>query len=234
MKNDILTVEQLNAYYKNKQVLHDISFHIGEGEIVGLVGESGCGKSTLGKSILGMVKQTDGTITNNGGRIQMVFQDPFHSLNPKKKIGWILSEPLYVNHICNKQEREQRVREMLHRVGLDEEISKRYPNELSGGQRQRVCIALSLMLNPKLIIADEPVSALDVTIQAKILKLLLELNHKYGIAILFISHDLKVVYEMCSRIMIMRDGRIIEQGTDDEIFFHPTENYTKTLLASIM
>ncbi len=234
MKNNILTVEHLNAYYKDKQVLHDISFQIGEGEIVGLVGESGCGKSTLGKSILGMVNQVDGIIDNQSGRIQMIFQDPFHSLNPKKKIGWILNEPLYVNHIGSKQERVVKVREMLHRVGIDEELLDRYPSELSGGQRQRVCIALALMLNPKLIIADEPVSALDVTIQAKILRLLLELNHKYGIAFLFISHDLKVVYELCSRMLIMQDGRIIEQGSDDEIFFHPKENYTKTLLNSIM
>lgn len=234
MMNSILKVEHLDAYYGQKQVLHDISFDINEGEIVGLVGESGSGKSTLGKSILDMVKHSEDSIASSCGNIQMIFQDPYHSLNPKKRIGWILQEPLRVNKIGTKQEQREKVLEMMKRVGLEAELINRYPNELSGGQRQRVCIALSLMLNPKLVIADEPVSALDVTIQSRILKLLYELNHKYGIAILFISHDLKVVYELCSRIIIMKDGRIVEQGKDEEIFFHPKEEYTKKLLSSVL
>ncbi len=234
MSNEILRVEHLNAYYKKTQVLHDITFSIKAGEIVGLVGESGCGKSTLARSILGMVQKTEGGIVHETAFPQMVFQDPLHSLNPMKTVGWILTEPLHAQRIGTKSERRKRVLTMLERVGLSEEYYDRYPKELSGGQRQRVCIAAALMLNPKLIVADEPVSALDVTIQDHILKLLSELNRKYQIAFLFISHDLKVVYELCSRIMIMQDGRIIEQGSDDAVFFHPQEAYTKRLISSVM
>lgn len=242
-KELLLEVHHLNAYYKEreslfkqksvrKQVLKDISLQMYEGEIVGLVGESGCGKSTLGKSILGMVKDTEGEIRHYSKRPQMVFQDPYGSLNPIKRIGWLLEEPLRIQGTCTEEERKRRAKEMLSMVGLDDKFSERYPHELSGGQRQRICIAMALMLSPKLIIADEPVSALDVTVQAQIMELLLKLNKELHVAILFISHDLKVVYQLCSRILVMNEGRIIEQGSDADIYFNPRQEYTKALMDS--
>ena len=232
--NEILRVAHLNAYYKKKQILHDISFSIGEGEIVGLVGESGCGKSTLAKAVLGILPRVDGEVVHFTQMPQMIFQDPYHSLNPAMKVGRILEEPLLIRQMKDKEERLQTVRDMMNRVGLEEELLDRYPKQLSGGQRQRVCIGCALMQNPGLIIADEPVSALDVTVQAKVLKLLYHLNKEYGIAFLFISHDLRVVYELCNRVLIMQDGRIIEQGSDEQVFFHPKQEYTKKLLSAIM
>ena len=232
--NEILRVAHLNAYYKKKQILHDISFSIGEGEIVGLVGESGCGKSTLAKSVLGILPHVEGEVVHFTQMPQMIFQDPYHSLNPAMKIGRILEEPLLIRQMKDGKERLQTVRNMMNRVGLEEELLDRYPKQLSGGQRQRVCIGCALMQNPGLIIADEPVSALDVTVQAKVLKLLYHLNREFGIAYLFISHDLRVVYELCNRVLIMQDGRIIEQGSDEEVFFHPKQEYTKKLFSAIM
>ena len=232
--NEILRVAHLNAYYKKKQILHDISFSIGEGEIVGLVGESGCGKSTLAKSVLGILPHVEGEVVHFTQMPQMIFQDPYHSLNPAMKIGRILEEPLLIRQMKDGKERLQTVRAMMNRVGLEEELLDRYPKQLSGGQRQRVCIGCALMQNPGLIIADEPVSALDVTVQAKVLKLLYHLNREFGIAFLFISHDLRVVYELCNRVLIMQDGRIIEQGSDEQVFFHPKQEYTKKLLSAIM
>ena len=198
--NIILKVSNLNTWYREKtdrfgsvsvrkQVLKDVSFDIKQGEIVGLVGESGCGKSTLAKTILGIVKDYDGTVEHGSTGAQMVFQDPYGSLNPAKTIGWILEEPLRIRGELKDPERNKRVEEMIRLVGLDESYLSRKPRELSGGQRQRICIALALMMEPKLIIADEPVSALDVTVQDQILRLLLKLNRDLGIAILFISHD---------------------------------------------
>lgn len=243
MADKILTVEHLNAYFKTegklfggsktrKQILHDVSFDMERGEIVGLVGESGCGKSTLGKSILGMVKDTEGSIIHYSEHPQMVFQDPYGSLNPSKKVGWIIEEPLRIRGGMTDQERNAKVLRRLLRVGLDEKFAERYPNELSGGQRQRVCIALALVLNPQLLIADEPVSALDVTVQAQIIELLQKINQDLGIAMLFISHDLKVVYQLCSRVMVMKKGEIVEQGKTDDVYFHPQHEYTKQLLHS--
>ena len=240
----LLRVAHLNAYYRDKagafgnggvrkQILKDVSFEIGYGEIVGLVGESGCGKSTLAKCVLGIVRDHDGVIEHGSSGAQMVFQDPYGSLNPAKTIGWILEEPLRIRGELRDPERNKRVAEMIKLVGLDESYLTRRPNELSGGQRQRICIALALMTEPELIIADEPVSALDVTVQDQILKLLLKLNREMGIAILFISHDLKVVYSVCSRVMVMKAGEIVEQGTDDEIYHSPNHPYTKQLLASV-
>lgn len=241
----ILKVSHLNAFYSDKtgafgnggerkQILKDVSFEIRRGEIVGLVGESGCGKSTLAKCVLGIVKDYNGQIEHLSAGAQMVFQDPYGSLNPVKTIGWILEEPLRIRGELRDPERNKRVAEMIKLVGLDESYLTRRPNELSGGQRQRICIALALMTEPKLIIADEPVSALDVTVQDQILKLLLKLNKELGIAILFISHDLKVVYSVCSRVMVMKEGEIVEQGTDTQIYNNPSHPYTKQLLESVL
>lgn len=241
-KKTVLSVEGLNVYYKKqkglfgkairKAYVKNASFTVNEGEIIGLVGESGCGKSTLAKAILGVVKDTDGIIRHYSDNPQMIFQDPFGSLNPSKKIAWILSEPLRIRGGMSEEEMHKKAVEMLQRVGLGPQYADRKPRELSGGQRQRVCIALSLMLGPKLIIADEPVSALDVTVQDQILRLLLKLNKELNIAIIFISHDLKVVYEICDRVMVMKDGVILEQGTDNDIYLNPKEDYTKLLLES--
>lgn len=238
----ILTVSDLNSFYKKEsagvsrrrrvQILHDVSFSMEQGEILGLVGESGCGKSTLAKVILGMVPDRTGTIVCEDVHPQMIFQDPYGSLNPAKKIGWILQEPL--RNLCDltKEERYDRAATMLQHVGLDEKFMERFPDELSGGQRQRVCIGAALMLHPKLLIADEPVSALDVTIQAQVLKLLLQLKEEFGLSILFISHDLRVVYQICDHVMIMQQGRVVEQGESDEVYFSPKHPYTKGLLAA--
>lgn len=230
---DILNIENLNVYYGKNHILKDINLRISEGEIVGLLGESGCGKSTLAKTICGLIDVSSGTVTVKD-KPRMIFQDPYGSLNPSMKIGRILEEPLRINTKMNRDERKQRVVEMAERTGIDINLLNSYPDELSGGQRQRVSIALSLMLNPSLVIADEPVSALDVTIQKKVLTLLYELNRDYNVGMLFISHDLKVIYEMCSRIYIMKDGMIIEDGTDEEIFRNPKDEYTKSLLLSAM
>ncbi len=244
MDDVILRVEGLNAYYKDKnysifkrregrrQVLKDISFEVKRGEILGLVGESGSGKSTLGKAVLSIVKDTEGTIEHFSERPQMIFQDPYSSLNPSKTIGWILEEPLRIQGKLSDRERDEKVINMLRRAGLDESFLTRRPRELSGGQRQRVCIALALIQEPELIIADEPVSALDVTIQAQIIRLLLELNRDLGIAVIFISHDLKVVYQICGRVLVMHDGQIVEQGTDREVYYTPKHEYTKKLLTA--
>lgn len=244
---NILNVRNLNVYYKNKEtllsrfrgksesslqhVLKDVSFDMKKGEVLGLVGESGCGKTSLAKAILGMQKQYDGTIALDCPNPQMVFQDPYSSLNPSKKIGWILEEPLRMKaQKLSKTERVKKVDQMLARVGLDEKLKEHYPTELSGGQRQRVAIAAALLCDTNFLIADEPVSALDVTIQAQIIKLLLKLHRELGISILFISHDLRVVYQMCDRVIIMRNGEILEQGKVEEVYAKPVSDYTRLLL----
>ena len=215
---------------KRNEVLKDLSFTMEKGEVLGLVGESGCGKSTLAKVILGLLKPDSGTVIVSGNRQQMVFQDPYGSLNPAKKIGWIMEEPLRIQRKLPGKERRQKVLEMLKKVGLDEKIADRYPNQLSGGQRQRVCIGEALMTNPGLLVADEAVSALDVTIQAQILELLEQLKEEMGLSILFISHDMRVVYQLCDRVMIMKDGTIVESGDVDTVYFSPQHEYTKELL----
>ncbi len=212
------------------EVLKGISFDIEEGEIVGLVGESGCGKSTLAKAILGLVKPDSGEIIHHSDHPQMIFQDPYSSLNPAKNVRFILEEPLKNMTSLSADERLIRAKERLIQAGLDEKYLTHMPSELSGGQRQRVCIAQSLMMNPKLLLADEPVSALDVTIQAQILKLLDELQDKLKLSILFISHDLRVVYNLCDRVMVMRNGVIVEQGVPHDIYRHPKHEYTEKLL----
>lgn len=215
-----------------QEVLHDVTFDIRHGEILGLVGESGTGKSTLSRAILGMIKPDRGSITHYTKRPQMIFQDPYSSLNPAYTVEWILEEPLRIYGKYDGPERKRRVREMLRRVELPEEVLAAKPAELSGGQRQRVSIATALIQRPKFLIADEPVSALDVTIQAQILKLLKTLRDELDLSYLFISHDLNVVYQLCDRVLVMKHGRIVEQGTVDEIFDHPKEDYTKQLLAA--
>ena len=211
--------------------LSDVSFDVKEGEILGLAGESGCGKSSLSRAILGIQKKgVTGSVKHYAKRPQMVFQDPAGSLNPSEKIGFILEEPIKVKGHFDKEERKRRVRDMLKKVDLDEEILDRYPNELSGGQRQRVCIAAALMQEPKFLIADEPVSALDVTVQSQILDLLRRLHKELGITILFISHDLRVVYNLCDRVMVMKSGKIVEMGELDDVYFNPQHEYTKSLM----
>ncbi len=239
----ILEVRNLNSYYtenrslfggkgKRKQVLKDVSFDIYEGEIIGLVGESGSGKTTLSRAILGLLKDIDGQIIHHSERPQMVFQDPFSSLNPAHSIGWILEEPLRIQGKLNSAERKAAVVDILEQVGLDGSYVTRRPHELSGGQRQRISIASAVITRPKLIIADEPVSALDVTIQAQILQLLVDLRNKFDLSCLFISHDLNVVYQICSRVLVMQNGVIVEQNTVDELFKDPKHPYTKQLLAA--
>lgn len=215
-----------------QEVLHDVSFDVHRGEILGLVGESGTGKSTLARTILGMVRPDAGEVVHYTKRPQMIFQDPYSSLNPAYTVGWIMEEPLRIYGKYDAAERKRRVRDMLERVELPEECLAARPAELSGGQRQRVSIATALIQRPKFLIADEPVSALDVTIQAQVLKLLRNLRDELDLSYLFISHDLNVVSQLCDRVLVMKQGRIVEQGTVDEIFDHPKEAYTKQLLAA--
>lgn len=235
----VLEVRHMNSFYKDRgqkrqQVLKDVSFVVHQGEILGLVGESGCGKSTLSKAILGFVKDYEGEIIHHTKNPQMVFQDPFSSLNPGKKIGWILEEPLRHNSRAGKAERRQQVENMIERVGLTRDYLERYPRELSGGQRQRVSIAISLIQGSRFIIADEPVSALDVTIQKQIMELMISLQEEMGLSYLFISHDLNVIYQMCDRVIVMKDGQIVEEGEIEEVYSHPKHPYTKQLLESSM
>lgn len=239
MSEPVVKVENLNVWYgkpqiigrdKRVHILHDVSFEIKRGEILGLVGESGCGKSTLARAILGIETGKTGTIIHNTFRPQMVFQNPYGSLNPYKKIGWIIEEPLRVQRKYNSEERKRRVLELLGQVGLPESYMNRYPDELSGGQRQRVAIAAALIQQPELIILDEPVSALDVTVQAQILRLLIDIKKQYNLSYLFISHDLNVVYQICDRIMVMKKGEIVESGDIETVYNHPQHPYTLQLL----
>ena len=234
MAEPIVRVAHLSSWYgrgrERKQVLRDVSLDLFPGEALGIVGESGSGKSTLAKCVLGMVTDTAGTLEVNSPRPQMVFQDPYGSLNPAKTVGWILEEPLRAAGVKDKTERRRKARDFLPLVGLEEEHLTRKPAQLSGGQRQRVAIAAALIQGSKLIVLDEPVSALDVTLQAQILRLLADLKEKLGLSYLFISHDLAVVYQLCSRVAVMTGGEVVEQGDVDEIYDHPGHPYTKKLL----
>ena len=237
----------LRASKFNKAV-DDVSFQIKPGETLGLVGESGCGKSTLGRCVARLYKPTAGEVKFAGQditkissrqlrplrqHIQMIFQDPMESLNARHTVGDILAEPFIVQQIGDKESRNKRVRELLEIVGLPARSASRYPFEFSGGQRQRICIARSIALNPKLIICDEPVSALDVSIQSQILNLLNELQKEFNLAYLFIAHDLAVVKHISDRIAIMYLGKIVESGEGQEIYRNPQHPYTRSLMSAI-
>ena len=249
MEDLLLDVKHLKKYFGTPSgLLHavdDVSFSVKRGTTLGVVGESGCGKSTLGSTLLYLDEPTGGEILFEGTnlqsvgkkefkrirpRMQMIFQDPFSALNPARTVGWILEEPLRIYGKYDAAERRCRVEEMLEQVGLSASCMSRRPHELSGGQRQRVCIALALIVRPRLVIADEPVSALDVTIQAQILQLLADLRQQYELSYLFISHDMNVVYQLCDRVIVMKEGQIVEQAAVDELFAHPQHEYTQQLL----
>ena len=235
MKETILSTEKLNISYAKGQerpTVSEMDFEIKRGEIVGLVGESGSGKSTFAKAVIGMLPHISGNLMKNTNKIQMVFQDPYSSLNPAKKIGWIMEEPLRMQTKLTKEERRKKVLEIAKKVEIDEELLNHYPSELSGGQRQRICIGIALITEPELLIADEPVSALDVTIQAQVLKLLLQLQKEMNLSIIFISHDLRVVYNMCNRVYIMKNGKVVEEGDVKEVYKNPKSEYTKQLLTA--
>lgn len=238
----IIELDAVNVFYKEKKrslfgpagrkhAVKDVTLHVREGEILGIVGESGSGKSSLAKAIVGLQAQVEGEIRLGTGTPQMVFQDPYGSLNPSKRIGWLLQEPLRL--ACPKmteEEREKRVDEILTKVDLPLRYKKRFPSELSGGQRQRVAIALALVLNRKLIVLDEPVSALDVTVQEQILELLLRLRREEGLSYIFISHDMQVIRRVCDYVCVMYQGEIVENAKTEQIFEAPQHAYTKKLI----
>ena len=235
------------------RAVDDVTFHIDEGEILGLVGESGCGKTTTSRCILRAIRPTSGEIrfrTKAGNTVridrlsdaemrklrremQLVFQDPFSSLNPRMTLLDIVGEPLLVNRIGNRRQREERVAELLELVGLRPEYMRRFPHAFSGGQRQRIGIARALALNPRLVVADEPVSALDVSVQAQVLNLLLELRAKLHLTYLFVAHDLSVVKHISDRVAVMYVGRIVETATANELFASPKHPYTAALLSAV-
>ena len=244
-EENILEARNLNVFYpgqrksifqkpEKEQALFDVSFDMKEGEVLGLCGESGCGKSTLARTIVGINTDYTGDLNKRFDSVQMVFQDPYGSLNPARSIGWILEEALRVDpkRTWTKEERKKRVLTVLEQVELPADFIGRKPSELSGGQRQRVSIGLALMQSPKLLIADEPVSALDVTIQVQVLQLLQNLHKNLGLSILFISHDLRVVYQICDHVLIMKEGRIVESGIPKEMYKRPKHPYTEELLVA--
>lgn len=238
-EENVIVVENVCVTYKStkslfrkaegKQAVKDVSFAVKKGEIFGIVGESGCGKSTLLKAVSGLLTEYDGAIRCDFG-VQMVFQDPYTSLNPAKKVGWILEEPLRLKTTLSREERQARVREMLKETELPEDVIGRGVAELSGGQRQRVAIAAALITKPELVLLDEPVSALDVTVQAQILELLLRLQREHGLTYVFVSHDMAVVRKICDRVMVMKDGKVVECGETETLFLQPQKEYTKKLL----
>lgn len=230
------------------QAVQEVSLSIEKGETLGLVGESGCGKSTLGRTILRLEEPTSGSIQFRGKNLtaanrhdlfkhrrnmQMIFQDPYSSLNPRMTIGDIIREPFIIHKIGTRSERDSRTIDLIERVGLEKEMLERYPHEFSGGQRQRVGIARALALEPELIVADEPVSALDVSVQAQVINLMVKLQKEQSLTYIFISHDLSVVEYISDRIAIMYLGRIVEIGKNEDIFVNPSHPYTRALLESI-
>ena len=256
----LLVVEGLKKYFPIRKgiliertkdyvrAVDDVSFEISVGETLGLVGESGSGKSTTGYCVIRLLELTEGRIFFGGKEItglrgeslrqmrremQIVFQDPYASLNPRMTVGDIVAEPLVVHDIGQRQSRQATVRRLLDVVGFDPSYINRYPHEFSGGQRQRIGIARALALNPQLIVCDEPVSALDVSIQAQILNLLKDLQRDFGLSYLFIAHDLAVVRTMSDRISVMNRGKVVETGPADVVYTNPQDDYTKALLAAV-
>jgi peptide/nickel transport system ATP-binding protein/oligopeptide transport system ATP-binding protein len=230
------------------KAVNDVSFHLYEGETLGIVGESGCGKSTMGRTILRLTEPTDGQAFYKGedmfqfsGKqlqtirkdMQMVFQDPYSSLNPRKRIGQTLEEPLAIHAIGDPKERTERVMEIMNKVGLQLDHYYRYPHEFSGGQRQRIGLARALIVNPKIVISDEPVSALDVSIQSQIINLLQQLQQEYKLTYLFIAHDISVVRHISDRIGVMYLGQMVEQAPTDSLFATPLHPYTQALLSAV-
>lgn len=259
MEEAVLKVRHLKKYFSIKsgffrkttgyvKSVDDISFDIGKNEIMGLVGESGCGKTTTGRTILRLMEKTGGEVLYNGKDIfsmdkksilklrpemQMIFQDPYSSLNPRMTVGETVGEALLDHGLCSKSEVDERVKEIITACGLAPYHIKRFPHQFSGGQRQRIGIARALILNPKFIVADEPVSALDVSIQAQIINLLIKLQREKGFSCLFISHDLSVVEYICQKVGVMYLGNMVELAENEELFKNPLHPYTKALLSAV-
>ena len=256
MTEPVLRLEGLRKYFEiprsrgggRVHAVDGVDLTIGAGEMVGLVGESGSGKSTVGKCIVRLLEPTDGAIQLHGTdvthlperrlrqlrrQVHMVFQDPYSSLNPRMQIGDVVAEPLRMHHVAQGQDLDQRVAEMLEHVGLSPHMRGRYPHEMSGGQRQRVGLARSLILRPSLLIADEPVSALDVSVQASIINLLLDLQRDMGFSCLFIAHDLAAVEFLCNRVAVMYLGRIVEESSREQLFRQARHPYTQSLLSAV-
>ena len=257
--DNILEVSHLKKYFPikggffggvtgNVKAVDDVSFSIKRGTTMGLVGESGCGKSTTGRTILRLIEKTEGTILFNGEdvsdvdkkklrelrtKMQIIFQDPYSSLSPRLPIGEIIGEAVKEHNLVPKNEYDAYISQVMKNCGLQDYHKDRYPHEFSGGQRQRICIARALALNPEFIVCDEPVSALDVSIQAQIINLLKELQEKMNLTYLFISHDLSLVKRLCHRIVVMNKGDIVEAGDTENIFYHPKDAYTKQLIDAI-
>ena len=252
-KQVLVRIEDLCKYFRlsskeELKAVDHVSFDIFRNETVGIVGESGCGKTTLGRTVLGLYPATSGRVLFDGmdvhsagkremrefkKRAQIMLQDPYASLNPRMTVRDIIAEGLETRGNFSKAEKDERVCELLSLVGLRPEYRSRYPHEFSGGQRQRIMIAIALACQPRLLIADEPTTALDVTIQAQILELLRRLNRERGMSILFISHNLAVVRKLCTRVAVMEKGHIVESGPVEDIFFHPQAPYTQRLIAAI-
>lgn len=244
IKSGILVQREVAAV----KAVDGVSFKIYEGETLGLVGESGCGKSTTGRTILQLYRATSGSVKYDGTEItelkgesmrrmrremQMIFQDPYASLNPRMSVGRIVSEPLVVHNIGTRKERDERVADLLEMVGLNPYFVRRYPHEFSGGQRQRIGLARALALNPKFIVADEPISALDVSIQAQVVNLLERLQEELGLTYLFIAHDLSMVRHLCNRVAVMYLGKIVEIAESEELYTNPLHPYTQALLSAV-
>ena len=255
MSEHLLEVRDLKQYFRvskkyTVKAVDGVSFHIDAGETYGLVGESGSGKSTIGRSIIRLYTPTSGTVTFEGveisgalgaketkhlrTRMQMIFQDPMACLNPRKKVGDIIAQGLDIHHLYrDREERQEKVYRIMEKMGLDREHAGRYPHQFSGGQRQRIGIARALVMEPKLVIADEPISALDVSIQAQVVNLMKDLQGELGAAYLFIAHDLSMVKYISDRIGVLHLGHMVEMGTKDDIFDHPIHPYTRSLLSAI-